>query len=332
MEHKSYWGFNEYSQTTFRETKNIFDIMEYQCKELAKHTNGNVFGIFGEIKKDGSLFRTASIIASVLKSVSGTAEITESVGEMSTKELIDADGMYFQKPFAFEICTDKYRFRVFSIVITPVYPVTITINDGVCKNIAGRIKAFAQEANTENSYLIEDEEAFCDILQEILADKKVHYIVNELHRRCALKQEPNEKLPEKVIICEGQVDEIILHAVAQKLNQSVTIVTANGGYSIPTVFSSIKKKNTQTKILIVIDSDGNEGGVRATMEASIGQAEYELAVVNNSIEDWFAADITDFSKLKLMQSIGAILDGADFNELSEKHESFAQVVRFLGES
>ena len=331
MEPKSYWGFDESNQTTLLETTNIFDIMEYQCKELSKHTHGNVFGIFGEIKKDGSLFRSASVIASILKSVSGTAEITESVGEMSTKELIDADGMYWQKPFAFELCTEKYRFRVFSIVITPVFPVVITINDGVCKNIAGRIEPIVKSANAENSYLIEDEEAFCDILQVILADKKVLYIVNELNRRGMLEQETKEKLPEKVIICEGQTDEIVLHAVAQKLNQRVTIVTTNGGYSIPTVFSSIKKKNTQTKILIVVDSDGNEDGVRATMAANIGQVEYELAIVNNSIEDWFAADIADFSKLKLMQSIGAILDSADFDELSKKHESFAQVVRFIGE-
>ena len=331
MEHKSYWRFDECNQTTLRETKNIFDIMEYQCKELSKHTHGNVFGVFGQIKKDGSLFRTASVIASVPKSVSGTAEITETVGEMSTKELIDADGMYWKKSFAFELCTEKYRFRVFSIVITPIFPVVITINDGVCKNIADRIETIVQSANSENSYLIEDEEAFCEVLQEILADRKVLYIVNELNRRGIKEKDTREKLPEKVIICEGQTDEIILHAIAQKLNQNVTIVTANGGYSVPAIFASVKKKNTQTKILIVVDSDGDEERVKTAMAVSIGQDEYELAIINNSIEDWFAPEVADFSKLKLMQSICAILDSTNFDELSEKHESFAKVVRFLGE-
>lgn len=329
MEYKSFWGFSECEQTALQETNNIFDIMDYQCKELSKHTQGNVFGIFDEIKKDGSLVRTASIIATVLKSVSGAAEITESIGEMSTKDLIDADGMYWKKRFAFEICTEKYRFRVFSMLMTPVFPVVITINDGVCKNIVGRIEPIVKPVDADNSFLIEDEEAFCNVLQEVLADRKVLYIVNELTTRGMLEQSAKEILPEKVIICEGQTDEIILHAVAQKMNRSVTIVTANGGYSVPAVFSSVKKKNTQTKILIVVDSDGDEDRVKALMETSIGQAEYELAIINNSIEDWFASGVADFSKLKLMQSIGAILDETDFDELSKKHESFAKVVCFL---
>lgn len=329
MEYKSYWGFGEQEHTILRATDRIFDIMDYQCKELSKHTEGNVFGVFDEIKKDGSLIKTASVIATVLKSVSGVTEVTESVGEMSTKDLIDADEMYWKKWFAFEICTEKYRFRVFSMLITPVFPVEITINAGVYKNIANRIEKFAKPSNMDNGFLIEDEDILCNVLQEILGDRKVLYIVNELTRQGKLEQSTKEKLPEKVIICEGRTDEIILYAIAQKLNKKVMIVTANGGYNVPAVFSSVKEKNDQTEVLIVVDSNGNESGMRELIETSIGQAQYELAIVNNRIEDWFASEVAGFSKLKLMQSISAILDEIDFSELSKRHESFAKIIRFL---
>ena len=94
-------------------------------------------------------------------------------------------------------------------------------------------------------------------------------------------------------------------------------------------FSSVKKKNTKTQILVVVDSDGDEDRVKALMENSIGQADYELVIINNSIEDWFSSKVADYSKLKLMQSIGVILDETDFEELSKKHESFAKVACFL---
>ena len=329
MKYKSYWGFKECEQTAPQETNNIFGIMDHQCKELLKYTQGNVFGIFDEIKTNGSLVKTANMVATVLKSVSGVAEITESIGEISTKDLIDADGMYWKKRFAFEICTEKYRFRVFSMLITPVFPVVITINAGVCKNIFNRIVSIVKPVDEDNSFLIENEEVFCSVLQEILADKKVLYIVSELTTQGMLEHNTNEKLPEKVIICEGRTDEVILHAIAQKLNKRVTIITSNGGYNIPKIFSSVKHRNTQTKILIVVDSDGDENCVKTQMENSIGQTEYELAIINNSIEDWFAAEVSTFSKLKLMQSIGAILEETDFDELSKKHKSFHKVVCFL---
>lgn len=329
MEYKSYWGFGDQEHTVLQKTDNIFEIMDYQCKELSKYTEGNVFGIFDEIKRDGSLIKTANVIATVLRSVSGLPETTESVGEMSTKDLIDADEMYWKKRFAFEICTEKYRFRVFSMLITPIYPVEITINNGVYKNVASRIDKIAKSSTLDNTYVIETESALCDVLQEILGDRKVLYIVNELMMQVKVELEAKENLPSKVIICEGRTDEIILNAIAQKMKQRVTIVTSNGGYNVPAVFSSVKEKNDQTEILIVVDADGDESRVKTLIESSIGQAQYELAIINNRIEDWFDSKLTGFSKLKLMQTINSILDETDFSELSKRHVSFAKVISFL---
>ena len=52
--------------------------------------------------------------------------------------------------------------------------------------------------------------------RKVLQDRKVHYIISELQRRMNHQE---ESIPRKVIICEGQTDEIILQAIARKLDK-----------------------------------------------------------------------------------------------------------------
>ncbi|WP_303948537.1 TOPRIM nucleotidyl transferase/hydrolase domain-containing protein, partial [[Clostridium] scindens] len=152
--------------------------------------------------------------------------------------------------------------------------------------------------------------------------------IDELQKRVQDKNE-EKKLPEKVIICEGKTDEIILQALARKLNQKVTIIVADGKYKVPVIFDTVTVRNIKSNILIVIDSDGNEKETKKMIVEKIGADNYELAIINNSIEDWFMPEVADFSKLKLMQSIDAIIEEIDLAELCNNHESFAKVVEFL---
>ena len=92
--------------------------------------------------------------------------------------------------------------------------------------------------------------------------------------------------------------------------------------------SSVYTSFTGGKVeLIIVDSD-EENTKRVIME-KIGSSGYELAIINNSIEDWFASDVAGLSKLKLMQSIGSIIEAIDFEELGKKHASFKTVVEFI---
>lgn len=329
MEYKNYWEISEDSQDDLLYTDNIHKIMDAQCKYLFKYTKGKIFAIFGETKIDGSIFTVANTMSNIFKGVSGITGLQETVANLSTKNMIDADAMYFDKRYGFEICTEKYRFRLFELRITPIYPVEITIDEGICKNIGNTLAKTAIPMEKFNHFEINNEEIFCNVLQAVLHDKKVRYIIGELQKRVQDKNEKLEYLPSKVIICEGQTDEIILQAISQKLNQKVTTVIANGKYNIPTFFDTVKGKNTKSKILIVVDSDGDEEGTKKLINQKIDDDNYELAIINNRIEDWFMPEVADFSKLKLMQSIDLIIEDIDFAELSKTHESFSKVVNFL---
>lgn len=329
MEYKNYWGTGENFQEDIEYTDNIQKIMQEQCKYLFQYTKGKIFAIFGEIKMDGSMLAVAKAMSNAFKGVSGIPILQETVADLSTKDLIDANDMYFDKRYGFEICTEKYRFRLFELWITPIYPVEIIVDEGICKNIENTLTRIAIPMDKFNHFKISNEEMFCNVLQNVLQDKKVRYIISELQKRVQDKNEIEDYLPEKVIICEGQTDEIILQAIAQKLNQKVTIIAANGKYNVPSVFDAVKGKNTKSNILIVIDADENEKETKNMIDKKIDANNYELATVNNRIEDWFMPEVADFSKLKLMQSIESIIEEVDFTELSKTHESFAKVVKFL---
>lgn len=329
MEYKNYWGTDEDTQNDLLYTDSIHKIMNEQCTYLFQHTKGKIFAVFGEIKIDGSLFTVAKSMSNIFKCISGISGLQETIAESSTKNLIDANNMYFDKRYGFEICTEQYRFRLFELRMTPLYPVEIIIDEGICKNIGNTLAGIAIPMEKFNHFKISDEESFCNVLQAILQDKKVRYIITELQKRVQDKNMKEKYLPEKVIICEGQTDEIVLQAIAQKLNKKVTIAVANGKYNVPIFFDSVKGKNNKSKILIVVDSDGNVEETQKLIYENIGDNNYDLAIIDNRIEDWFMPEVADFSKLKLVQSIDAIIEDVDFAELSKTHESFAKVVDFL---
>lgn len=331
MAYNNFWGMDTDFHDELKYTEDIHKIMKEQCDYLYKDTQGRIFGIFGEIKLDGSLFVIARAMSNMFKGVSGLTGLQETVSEVSTKELIDANNMYFDKSYGFEICTEKYRFRLFELRMKPIYPIEIIVDEGICKNIGNALSKIAVPTEKSNCFKIVDEEVFCDVLQRVLQDQKVRYIVNELQRRVIEETEKDVVLPDKVILCEGRTDEVVLQAIAQKLERDVTIVVSEGKYNVPAVFDVVHGRNTKSKILIVVDSDDDEENTKKMIIDRLGESGYELAIINNCIEDWFASELSGFSKLKLMQSIGGIIDKIDFVELSKKHESFAKVVAFISE-
>jgi len=329
MEYKNYWKIGEDSQEELKYTDNIQRIMDEQGKYLFQYTKGMIFSVFNEIKIEDSVTVMTRSLSNLVKGISGIRDIGETIEESTTKDLIDANAMYFDKRYGFEICTEKYRFRLFELRMTPIYPVEIIVDEGICKNIGNTLAKIAIPMEKFNHFKISDDETFCSVLQNILQDKKVRYIIGELQKRVQDKKEEGDCLPKKVIICEGQTDEIILQAIAQKLNQKVTIVAAGGKYKVPAVFDKVTKKNIQSNILIVVDSDGQEEETKKMIVEKIDVENIEIAIINNCIEDWFMPEVADFSKLKLMQTIDAIIEETDFEELGRNHESFAKVIEFL---
>lgn len=329
MKSKNFWGISEDTQDNLKYTDNIHIIMEEQCKYLEEYSKGKVFAIFDEIENDGPMFRTLVNLPDTLKNISSITGLQEIVGEISTKDLIDANVLYFNKRYGFEICTNKYRFRLFEIRMTPLYPVEIIVDEGICYNIGKTLARISISLEKSNHFRINDEETFCNVLQNILQDKKVHYIIHELQKRAECENKKNEYRLKKIVVCEGQTDEVILQAIARKLGKTITTVVANGKNNIPAIYKAVKEMNVEADVLIVADSDGEEIETKQMITEKIGDDGYELAIINDCIEDWFIPEVKDYGKLKLIQSIDAIIEETNLNELRNKHKSFVKVEEFL---
>lgn len=327
---ENFWGNNNNFQINTEKTDSIHTIMETQCKYLSQLTQNKVCAIFGEVKAGGSFIKSLSCVVDALKFVTGKTALKETVGELSTDELIDANGMYFETKYAFEVYTNTYKLRLFELIMTPTYPIDIIVDEGINNDISNRLSDLENADNKNNCYRIYRENEFCRIIKMVFQNRKVQYIINELVRindEEALKD--SKELSKKIILCEGQTDEIILQALAKKLKCSITTVISDEKNRIPTFLNKIKEKNENSEILVVVNSDGDEDETRSFIEEKVGNDFYELAIINNQIEDWFSFGKADFSKLNLIQSIDTIIENFDIEKKQKEDKAFNTIVEFM---
>lgn len=179
MEYKNYWNINKDTLEDLEYTDNISGIMEAQAKYLFTYTQGKVFAVFDEMKIDGSLSDNISVMSNAMKVISGVVGFQQKVSKTSADELLDANSMYFDKRYGFEICTEKYRFRLFELRMKPIYPIEIIIDAGICENIKNELDKIAIPMEKSNQYILVDEECFCNVLQKNFnRTEKVHYIIS----------------------------------------------------------------------------------------------------------------------------------------------------------
>lgn len=324
MEYSSFWGSNAEMNIEGEYTHNILKIMDAQCEYLSCLTHKKVSAVFGEIKQEGAIKNISNLLRNSMNEISYDYE---TIGDRPIDGLIDANSIYSEKKYGFEIYTEEYRFRLFELRMNPIYPVTIKIDEGICQSITEQVKNISLIQLNNNSYQIENETEFCEILKMILQNKKVAYIVNELQKR--VKKNEKEEFSNKVIICEGKTDEVFLQALAQKLGCDINIAVADGKDNVPIVFSRISKNRLNTQILIMVDSDGEYEDTKEKIETAIGSKGYELAIVNDCLEDWLDSELNGFSKLKLIQSMGDIVGKINLDEYINKYEGFAKIVSFM---
>jgi Overcoming lysogenization defect protein-like, TOPRIM domain len=98
--------------------------------------------------------------------------------------------------------------------------------------------------------------------------------------------------PRLRIVCEGEVDKIILAHLAQRLlvessiQREVEIIPANGKAVIPRMVHAIEARLGPQSTLIVVDSDGNEARTWATLRTKLPWEKYSLVIAHPDVESW----------------------------------------------
>lgn len=312
-------------------TANIHSIMNEQCMALKERTHNSVLAVF-DIKKIEVINPLNSMalsnITPLIEALEPYSTVKkESIGNIKFDSLENADSFYNVKEYGFAIYNNDYKFKVFDIKISPVYPVEMLIDEGILKNISDEICNYADYNEKNNCLKIQCESDFCSVLRMILQDKKLHFIIREMINRSHSKKEQKENEDKKrVIICEGKTDERIIRAISHRFEcDNVDIVIAGGKKELPIALKKVLSKNYNCPILVLADSDGNTDETQMLFNNIENQNKYKLVIIENCIEDWFSIDKNNFDRLKLVQEI----DKVDFEEIKRKHDSFAKVLDFI---
>ncbi len=166
---KSLWGIPS-DNSTASTTDYIKVILHQQAEYLKSGTNGKVMAKFSKLR---NAFTCPTDPSAALSSK--TAD--------ETMDLPDANTLYHTQCYGFEIYTSSYKFRIFEINLSPLYPVSISFDEGVLEDSAAKLRELRIERGMrENQYVVHTDEEFIETLGAVLSSKKVIYLLYKLQQ------------------------------------------------------------------------------------------------------------------------------------------------------
>lgn len=164
-------------------TSRVIELMREQCCYLEAETSGAVRAKFDKVTD------ISQWTASVNAIVASSSRVVGAVGGING--LKDASSLYWKDTYGLNIFNDEYRFRIFEMTLTPLYPVTIWFDEGVLEDTRSEIAAIAGESDPQGRFQISSDDQLMECFQAAVGGKKVQYIIRQM-----LKGGRDVKMPE----------------------------------------------------------------------------------------------------------------------------------------
>lgn len=164
-------------------TDGIIDFFTEQGKNLTDASGGKITGVFAKTSEVNDALSTTYDISGAVEAVANlaTAANLEPIQKLPKLDLRDADDMYKEHDYCFEIRSDAYRFRLFELRFGPLYPATMRVDDGVYSDLAKSSSRFAPTKEGKPCLLtIRDDDDLDNVFLSLLKSKKLNYICNRL--------------------------------------------------------------------------------------------------------------------------------------------------------
>ena len=175
MKTENLWKQIEKDQ--YEETSGIPVFLCAQGNYLREETGGKVYGRCIQLRKKFTVGDIGEAIESVftLKEDVGAYEDHTAAPEPST----NISQRFSEEEYAFEICSGDYKYRLFTVIMPPYYPVGIGIEEGIMNDIRGKIgKAVA--FNETELIQVNDSDSFKKMIVWIFSSKRVQYVISNL--------------------------------------------------------------------------------------------------------------------------------------------------------
>lgn len=167
----SMWNFNS---SVLKDIQSPLEIVDIQCKELSKLSNGHVIARVteydGPYRSKGSAIQTQLLKSSVesLSQIAGF-NVQNVMGDNATSE--DYSNRFVYELFVTSKSTPKYRYRVFIMYYgIDMYPVGLTIQEDIAKEIG---------CNSEGTEF-KDAASFTEALSKILGSNVLGRVLKNL--------------------------------------------------------------------------------------------------------------------------------------------------------
>ena len=147
---------------------------------LSEASDSKVKGVFS---KTSDVNRTLSPALEAISTLSRVVQDVASAGVVDLTpevDLMNADDLYKKNDYCFEIRSERYRFRLFTIEFNPSYPVGMTVDRGVCNDLAKIYDRYKFEEAEPCNITIQDDEDLDRVFNQLLKSEKLVYICNRL--------------------------------------------------------------------------------------------------------------------------------------------------------
>ena len=153
-------------------TANVVPLLQEQCDNLSKSTGGRVSAQFAPMEE---------AISESLRIVARSMAIAGSVVRPGWDDDRDnANELYSPVKYAFDIKSDAYRFRLFELMLKPVYPITVTFDEGVFSEARDRLASISRAGGDGFEVRVEDDDGLMRCVGIAVDTKKVRYILQRL--------------------------------------------------------------------------------------------------------------------------------------------------------
>ena len=93
---------------------------------------------------------------------------------------IDANKLYKSHTYVFDIQNETYSFQLFLLVVPPVFPIAMTVDEGVYRDTAHQLNSCGKVDDEMFSVEIASQEGLVECFDILLKSKKLRYLVNSL--------------------------------------------------------------------------------------------------------------------------------------------------------
>lgn len=123
-------------------------------------------------------------LSPTLEALSAVSKVLQDVATASTVDqtpkvdLLNANDLYKKNCYCFEIRSDRYRFRLFTIEFDPSYPAALTVDQGVSNDLAKIYDRYKFEEAEPCNITIQNDEDLDRVFNQLLKSEKIIYICN----------------------------------------------------------------------------------------------------------------------------------------------------------